>query len=800
MDIFNNPFYILGATLRDDKKSIIQLAEDKSLLIDPAICAQARSDLTNPRKRLSAEIAWLPGIAPQRAAEFISTVVDKPSEIRLIKNIPQISLSNLLAASLLQIQKDDSRFRFNIKKDKYEELINSRNQYIASFILDLALAFDEINPAVVLKLINEERIIAGFPVLSDLSIIEQELSERRQYFKRVSIQILNTLRDINYYKIITILVETATENGEEQAPILLDDIVDNYMLDTQSILEEKAEKIDRLIANIKEAADTQAPDLVIAKLISELEEDLLEWYKIALPIQLSTKTRGIDYDASLQMAHSIRSLALNLHNEHGKTEFTQQLIALMQKVFAEVDEISERVDEDRRVLDEINAERLKEYEEAKASEEKWREEISYEADIGILFKKKLKISPEGIQWGKYEFTLDSITRIRWGGTRHSVNGIPTGTTYTIFVGNEYDYITIETRQEQVYINFVDRLWKAVGVRILIELLEGLHEGKQFRFKTAIIDDRGIIFEKHKWFGANEHVLCLWKDIVISNPPGTLFISKKYNRGLSVELSYTLDNNVHILDSAINALFKRGGERLSSLLSNQNDGENSQLQDDADDDSKDSIPCEIITKTWSNGDTYTGEWKDNKRNGQGTYTWANGAKYTGEWKIGRMSGHGKYTSAEGMTYVGDFIDGMFNGKGTKTWPSGNTYTGELKNNEENGQGKYTWPDGMTYVGEFIDGIPNGKGTKTWPNGDTYTGEWKDNEENGQGTYTWASGDKYTGEWRNGKRTGQGKYTWPDGMTYVGEFIDGKPNGKGTKTWPNGDTYTGEWKDDKINWSR
>ena len=32
-----------------------------------------------------------------------------------------------------------------------------------------------------------------------------------------------------------------------------------------------------------------------------------------------------------------------------------------------------------------------------------------------------------------------------------------------------------------------------------------------------------------------------------------------------------------------------------------------------------------------GDKYTGEWKDNLKNGQGTYTWSNANKYTGEWQ-------------------------------------------------------------------------------------------------------------------------------------------------------------------------
>ena len=40
-----------------------------------------------------------------------------------------------------------------------------------------------------------------------------------------------------------------------------------------------------------------------------------------------------------------------------------------------------------------------------------------------------------------------------------------------------------------------------------------------------------------------------------------------------------------------------------------------------------------TITYANGRTYTGAFKDGKRNGQGTYRDADGDTYTGEWKDG-----------------------------------------------------------------------------------------------------------------------------------------------------------------------
>jgi len=53
-----------------------------------------------------------------------------------------------------------------------------------------------------------------------------------------------------------------------------------------------------------------------------------------------------------------------------------------------------------------------------------------------------------------------------------------------------------------------------------------------------------------------------------------------------------------------------------------------------------------TVTYSNGEKYDGEWKDNKKHGQGAHTWPNGDKYVGEYKDGVPFGQGTYTHSNG----------------------------------------------------------------------------------------------------------------------------------------------------------
>jgi len=113
---------------------------------------------------------------------------------------------------------------------------------------------------------------------------------------------------------------------------------------------------------------------------------------------------------------------------------------------------------------------------------------------------------------------------------------------------------------------------------------------------------------------------------------------------------------------------------------------------------------------------------------GTYTFANGDKYVGEWKDDKKYGQGTVTFAK----------------------SGNKHVGAYRDNKRNGQGTFTWANGSKYVGEFKNGKKNGQGTYTFAkSGNKYVGEFKDGKKNGQGTFTFASGNVKEGIFENDK---------------------------------------------------
>lgn len=535
MDLLQNPFYILNASPRDNRRRIMELADERSLSLDSSECMEARSELTNPRKRLAAEIAWLPGIGPKRVREALALLESSPADLLALNNLPSIAQVNLFAAGLTRLAARTA-------------------DVVAEWILEIALAFEDIDADELREIINEERVVSGFPEVSDLSTIEDEIQERRRYYRQVIKSALDNLSSKELVEAVTVAVGHATDFGEEHGPILIDDLVDSYEVEAQGFFDKEEENIKDLVEKLRTAVDAEEPDSVLALMANQLIQIVKNWDTVAQPIQVSAKSRGLRHDGSYRIANLVRGLAIHMFNEHGKLEFSQQLTDMLQEVFAEVDEITERTAEDAEVL-----------EDQKNKAEKWQKEITYESDIGLIFKDKLRISPEGIEWKGRHWDLNSITRIRWGGTQHSINGIPTGTTYSIFFGNRSDYVSIELKKEAIYSNFINRLWKTVGVRLLTEYLEGLRDGKKYRFGSVMMSDYGMEFEYKRFFGSDERVFCRWDELVIWNGAGFFCIGKKGDKKLTAAFSYQDEDNIHVLEAAIRIFWENGGDRLSNIL-------------------------------------------------------------------------------------------------------------------------------------------------------------------------------------------------------------------------------------------
>lgn len=386
--LHQSPFAILGVTTRDVRRHIFEMAEEKSLDLDHDACQKARSDLTNPRNRLNAEIAWLPGVSPRKASQLVESLLHDPMAIREESGLPTLAHLNLLAAA------------FEAVDGKHDA------EDLASFIQEVAFLADDLDPEEVQRDINEDRAVSGFPEVKTLEQIEEELSERKRYYRNAIKEALDRMPSEKLVQVMTDTVDGATMGGEDHAPGLIDDLVDSYEVETQSPLESGAENIQKLIQAAKDAAPSG--ETIVKPYVDKIEAAARRWDRIAQPIQLSAKARGTEHELSSDLGWAIRGLALDLFNKHDILSQTQRLTALLHELFSEIPEISVRIGQDADALDNIASDRNK---------------------LAEKFKD-FNLSGKSFSWKNRTYDINTISHIGFyrAITTHKTNFVETGKT------------------------------------------------------------------------------------------------------------------------------------------------------------------------------------------------------------------------------------------------------------------------------------------------------------------------------------------------------------------------------------
>lgn len=536
-----NPFFVLGVTVRDDRRKIVEMAEERALNIDPDTCQKARSDLTNPRTRLSAEMAWLPGLAPRTAENLVRTLSEDPHFVRSDERVPDLAQANLMAAALELIGEDEDA------------------ESIAELIRTFAWVAEIIDAEEILRDINEDRAISGFPEVKGVEAIEEELAERRKAYRSLLKSLLDSLDPDKLIDTITDVVSDATDDGEDQGPALIDELVDAYEIETQGFLQRESENISKLAQSVREAAPRGQS--AVSPILDKLEQVARNWDRVAQPIQLSAKSRGTLHRPSRAIAYELRDLGIDLNNEHDMLDQAHRMTVLLQELFAELPEVVERLGEDAEAINGLR----RQARERENSQAQWVSEITFRAEVGVMFKDELSIRPDGIRWKGSNYPLDSITKVRWGAVRHSVNGIPTGTTYTIGFGDSRSEHVIEIRKKATYSGFVEALWKAVCVRLMFSIIKQLEEGRHMNFGDIIVEDGGVTLTKHKFIVPNERVRLGWHDVHVWNADGSFVIGDKNDKKTYSSTSYIQNWNSHLLEHIVRGGFKQGVRKLSDYL-------------------------------------------------------------------------------------------------------------------------------------------------------------------------------------------------------------------------------------------
>ncbi|KAA6424621.1 MAG: radial spoke head 1 protein [Trebouxia sp. A1-2] len=137
--------------------------------------------------------------------------------------------------------------------------------------------------------------------------------------------------------------------------------------------------------------------------------------------------------------------------------------------------------------------------------------------------------------------------------------------------------------------------------------------------------------------------------------------------------------------------------------------------------------------YANGDTYFGQYSDDRRQGMGLYLVAKGGGYAGSYAQSKRSGQGVMRMPDGAVYQGEFAGDKFEGQGQYEYVDGSTYVGTWKAGKKHGEGVYWDTKGGCLRGTWENGILKGQGTYDQPSYQ-FKGNFKANLPEGECSFT------------------------------------------------------------------
>jgi hypothetical protein len=316
------------------------LFEERLLLSDDETLRKARAQITNPRLRIAAEITWLTGLEAAKINKYL-VILRKPN----LQIADDVELAPLVRANLLA-----AAFQWASLATISNFLTISPNE-VAGAILKLSHLMDSIDVESVMRVINEDRVMAGFSEIRNKGQIESELVNLRRSNRDLVKDALNRMPPESLVAAMTEAVALDTGHGENHASTLLDELVDVYQIETVRFLAGESEKITSLLNNILQLSVDDPKS--VSREISKLEAVARTWTKVAKPTQVNLKARGIDDNMSQSIGYAIRSCAIDLFNKHNMLDETKQISELLRELFVYVPDVNARLEEDAVQLDNL---------------------------------------------------------------------------------------------------------------------------------------------------------------------------------------------------------------------------------------------------------------------------------------------------------------------------------------------------------------------------------------------------------------------------------------------------------------
>jgi len=525
--LWNNPFIWLDVSLRDNRHQIIQAAEIASLIKSQNDCTRARAILINPKDRVHAELAWLPGISPSRATSICTN-----SDRDLYKeadrlNIPQLCKINLICGAI------ESGLLAHLPVPLLE-VLNTLTALVDTF--DFHLLQNQI---------NEDRAIAEFAPIVDINDLKEAFIQRLQTVVLVitagfeSVPTDHLIEQMNRY------AETWTSYGQDVQSTFAETILKSYDAQSHHFLTAEAASIEKFIEKLKSAKTRLDTSFIEA--IGGLKVSVKNWNNVARPAQLLFEARGQKHSLSGTISSHLMNLAFHLNFEYMRDDLSLDIANFSLYQFSSCRSIKENIEQ--------NIVKL----------EGFRDDFNAEHTIstGFIFKLPLHIKNRTLKFKEKEINVEDITRLRW-----SINKIGDNSyIYRVGWGNESNEVLMLTNAPN-FNKIRDLLLDLAGYRLMVRKLTGeLLRGCVFIFPNITIADDHVKLRKRGFFSARQYQSFGWKSISVEYKYDRIRISATKDPSFYAELKFLRYWNINLLAMLIkDNLVHADIERLSLTYS------------------------------------------------------------------------------------------------------------------------------------------------------------------------------------------------------------------------------------------
>ena len=213
MKLSENPFCILGVSIRDSKQVIDEKADDRCF-DEPEkeeSFEKAKGILLNPQQRLQAELGWFPDVQPQEEQRLLSAAVSQQA-------VFMASVNKLAAMN--------------------QKLIGLPGKpRIANEIVFLDTAYREMDKEQLLAWVNRSRSVSGFPAVQGVEAIEAAWNEVRNNIREQLQEAVDNMAAGQYTQ-TALEVAQAVLRQQGQHGGIIQDFMDGYRLSVEQQLED----------------------------------------------------------------------------------------------------------------------------------------------------------------------------------------------------------------------------------------------------------------------------------------------------------------------------------------------------------------------------------------------------------------------------------------------------------------------------------------------------------------------------------------------------------------------------------